>query len=278
MITGEIFDRKDKIMWTDREQKFIETRRTAFEWSMIEDVVNDHANGEPNDARRIALYKAALERRSNAPDVTVTDSTPKPRGNGGQTGTGTRSQARTGCTPNQANALRRMAGFIDSLYEQLANLGAWEAQDGKVIDSVSDDRLSSLTRPQIDGLFKAFSANIDRLKGELNSAKRAQKSAKPATPELEAGMYRKGDKIFKVQRAVHGSGNLYAKELVQYDDGFAFEYAPGAIRKLTSADRMTLEQAKAWGALYGTCCQCGKTLTDEKSIENGIGPVCATKF
>jgi hypothetical protein len=41
---------------------------------------------------------------------------------------------------------------------------------------------------------------------------------------------------------------------------------------------MTLDQAKAFGALYGACCNCGKTLTDERSIEAGIGPVCARKF
>jgi hypothetical protein len=134
-----------------------------------------------------------------------------------------------------------------------------------------------------------------------------RKSASTAAPaddsELE-GMHRDGGVIFKVQRAVHGSGNLYAKRLVGYHpaavDGkcycsdmqgvqcgvcrepelteWSFEYAPGVIRYLSADTKMTLEEAKEFGALYGTCCVCGRTLTNESSIEAGIGPVCAGKF
>jgi hypothetical protein len=40
---------------------------------------------------------------------------------------------------------------------------------------------------------------------------------------------------------------------------------------------MTVEEAKAFGLLYGRCIVCGRTLTDEKSIADGIGPICAAK-
>jgi hypothetical protein len=94
------------------------------------------------------------------------------------------------------------------------------------------------------------------------------------------GMHRLGGKIYKVQVAVNGSGNEYAKELRNLGDvdGFGFVYAPGVVRKLSVRTRLTLEEAKEFGALYGTCCVCGRTLTDEKSIAAGIGPVCAGKF
>lgn len=92
--------------------------------------------------------------------------------------------------------------------------------------------------------------------------------------DLEIGMYRVDGEIFKVQRAVHGSGHLYAKRLTE--DGF--EYATGAIRKIKASDRMTLDEAKEYGRLTNTCCQCGRTLTDETSIAEGIGPVCAGKI
>jgi hypothetical protein len=83
-----------------------------------------------------------------------------------------------------------------------------------------------------------------------------------------------GCRIFKVQRAVNGSGRLYAKELL---DG-SFEYLPGGITTVgRTARKMTLDEAKAFGKLYGTCCKCGRTLTDEGSIAAGIGPVCAGK-
>ena len=90
----------------------------------------------------------------------------------------------------------------------------------------------------------------------------------------EEGMYIMDGRIFKIQRAIHGSGYLYAKELV----AGGFVYTSGMVRKLNSSHRMTLDQAKRYGALYGVCCVCGIALTNEKSIEAGIGPVCATKF
>jgi len=81
---------------------------------------------------------------------------------------------------------------------------------------------------------------------------------------------------FKVQVAVHGSGRLYAKRLTT--DG-VFVHAPGAIKDIREHGRkMSLEEAKECGKLYGTCVRCGRTLTDENSIEAGIGPICAGKF
>jgi hypothetical protein len=97
-------------------------------------------------------------------------------------------------------------------------------------------------------------------------------------PVTEAGMYRLDGTIYKVQRAVHGSGNLYAKELLVEGGHVNFVYAKGMIRRLSASDRMSLEEAKEFGALYGSCCVCGRTLTNETSIEAGIGPVCAGKL
>lgn len=114
------------------------------------------------------------------------------------------------------------------------------------------------------------------------------------TPASE-GMHRLNGVIYKVQRALYGSGNLYAKRLVleEPDCGgcqngeycevpcqwsASFEYAQGAIKELSETTKMTLEQAKEWGVLYGTCCVCGRTLTNEDSIAAGIGPICAGRF
>jgi hypothetical protein len=69
------------------------------------------------------------------------------------------------------------------------------------------------------------------------------------------------------------SGRLYAKVL----RGGRFVFAPGKIYELKPENRMTLDDAAAFGKLYGQCCVCGRTLTDEVSIANGIGPVCAGK-
>jgi len=40
---------------------------------------------------------------------------------------------------------------------------------------------------------------------------------------------------------------------------------------------MTVDEAARYGRLYGRCMVCGRTLTDEGSIERGIGPICASK-
>ena len=111
------------------------------------------------------------------------------------------------------------------------------------------------------------------------------KSALAPEPDDLEGMHKVGERIFKVQRAVHGSGGLYVKELIvrPLPDGSyntAFDYCKNGIRRfgLSRHTKMTLEQAKEFGALYGTCCVCGRTLTDEESIAAGIGPVCGAKF
>lgn len=98
------------------------------------------------------------------------------------------------------------------------------------------------------------------------------------------GIYRTPTgEIYKVQVAVHGSGQLYAKRLViiEHEDGTRsgeFEIARGMVRKLDPSWKLTLEQAREFGSLYGFCVRCGATLTDEGSIAAGIGPVCATRF
>ena len=78
--------------------------------------------------------------------------------------------------------------------------------------------------------------------------------------------------IYKVQKSQ--TGNLYAK--VFSESGY--EYAPGALRLMKDAQRLTLEQAAEAGVRTGRCVVCAKLLTDPVSVEAGIGPVCAKRF
>lgn len=103
----------------------------------------------------------------------------------------------------------------------------------------------------------------------------------PAKVELEEGFWITPERtdtegrpcIWKIQKSPN-SGHLYAKQLV---DG-RWEYAPGAMKMLPyRAQPLTLEEAAKYGKLYGMCCICGRTLTNEASIEAGIGPICASK-
>lgn len=78
--------------------------------------------------------------------------------------------------------------------------------------------------------------------------------------------------VYKVQTSQNN--RQYAKEL----QGTRYVYAPGAIHKLSAATVMSIEQAEAYGKMFGVCASCGRVLTNPVSIERGIGPICASKF
>lgn len=141
------------------------------------------------------------------------------------------------------------------------------------------DKLDQNAEPFIDRIatFAVASALIDKLKA--TAAKQPRASFKGLGIKAD-GMYRtpEGD-IYKVQIAIYGSGRPYAKKLVQQEDGsFRFVKEDGAVERLTPEMKMTPEQAQEFGRLYGVCCRCGRTLTDEESIAYGIGPKCREHF
>jgi len=49
-------------------------------------------------------------------------------------------------------------------------------------------------------------------------------------------------------------------------------------RLLTADTKISPEQARAFGELYGKCIKCDSPLTDEESISRGYGPICARKM
>lgn len=167
-------------------------------------------------------------------------------------------------------------------------------------DPVHEDRLLDLEHAAL-----AFSwGQIERARAgksvDVQQVQRTQDRAKALTSgPVTEGYYKVGDTIYKVQRAVHGSGNLYAKELVTEelavselneaqiaamhenpDKKFysgSWEYAPGAIRRIRGEHKLSMEECIAFGQLYGVCVRCGRTLTKEESIARGMGDVCAGK-
>lgn len=102
----------------------------------------------------------------------------------------------------------------------------------------------------------------------------------------DSGIYRDPatGTIWKVYCAVHGSRNMCAKVLetrVNFEKSDhpvfmigEFQYRGLAERFVKPEWLMSIEDAKALGRIYGFCCVCGATLTDEESISEGIGPVC----
>lgn len=55
------------------------------------------------------------------------------------------------------------------------------------------------------------------------------------------------------------------------------ECTVGMIKQLKDVETRGLEAVKEIGILTGSCCICGRTLTAEESINDGIGPICASK-
>jgi hypothetical protein len=87
------------------------------------------------------------------------------------------------------------------------------------------------------------------------------------------GYYFLLDEVYKVVKA-KSSGNLYAKKFGRA----GYEYAPGAMRVLAGAARLTLEQAAELGRATGICVVCGRLLTNPESVQAGIGPICAGRL
>lgn len=113
---------------------------------------------------------------------------------------------------------------------------------------------------------------IDALKG-------APLLATKKVGALSVGMYRTSDGTMYRVHESRETGNLYAKRMVWdlTDAKPHFEYDRGAIYRLTAEDRLSVEDARAWGVETGVCCVCGAFLTDAKSVARGIGPVCEGK-
>ena len=120
-------------------------------------------------------------------------------------------------------------------------------------------------------------------------------------PVVEGYYLHDGD-VFKVVKA-KSTGNLYAKKFTAacpghldqtdpsaFDAPFVYcpepcdkskvswDYAPGAMRFLAKAERLTEETAAAMGKRFGSCVVCARTLTDPESVERGIGPVCGARL
>lgn len=96
----------------------------------------------------------------------------------------------------------------------------------------------------------------------------------------EEGFYKQGGVFYKVQTSRYGArpGRRYAKILYkpeQPGDRPRWEYVPGVVNVLTAEDKISAEDAAAFGKLYGICIFCSRDLTDERSIYVGYGAKCA---
>jgi hypothetical protein len=104
---------------------------------------------------------------------------------------------------------------------------------------------------------------------------------------LEPGVYENEHGIFIVKKNA-AKTSLYAKKLIEINGvrkvesgdhvQIEFEYDRNAIALIKPEHKMDFERAKELTIRYGRCINCGRKLKDAKSVERGIGPVCAKSF
>ena len=158
----------------------------------------------------------------------------------------------------------------------VADLAAW----------LAEQRWSSFAQ-SLASAFARYGRLTERQEASARSmyakaqARQAQRQAQaPANPVTEVGMYLNAEGVvYRVKRS-RQSGRLYASRYVPEAQvrSDRFVYEGGAVYRLDASMRMTLEQAKALGALHAQCCVCGRDLSAEESVEAGIGPVCAGRI
>lgn len=105
----------------------------------------------------------------------------------------------------------------------------------------------------------------------------------------EVGVYVLPDGTVVKAQANREKTRVYAKRWVPSSQNRLLEngahahgeyvYEAGLVEIVAREGRkMSLEEAKAHSVLYAQCVRCGRRLTDGKSVEQGMGPVCITYF
>ena len=143
---------------------------------------------------------------------------------------------------------------------------------------------------EFSGLKVVTMSGFDKLLAYLKDAPRKAVAPQEGMPNIATtdGMFKHGDTFYKLKFAK--TGNLWAHRLVMLmtpDEAkeaaaqgdkrkaakFMFAGSPKSLG-ITEDMKLTYEDAKAFGALYSTCCECGRLLTNDLSVYLGIGPVC----
>jgi hypothetical protein len=115
----------------------------------------------------------------------------------------------------------------------------------------------TLTRFQASGLIELLKAQPYKRRG---------------TAHLPEGIYVLDGSYYKVQENQAGTGSY-----VKVWTGLEWQYVgPLSKTRLTALDVVTAEEAARFGHVTGQCVFCSRKLTDERSIQVGYGPKCAT--
>jgi hypothetical protein len=197
----------------------------------------------------------------------------------------------------QAKHEEKQAAFCEQhpgLVESLQGIASWHQFAATLLEAYN--KWGSLTDRQVE----AARASLAKV-----AAKRAERDKEKASKSGEVGVDRI-EELFKTAKGNglkrprfitdrlqislapatgRNAGALYVKCDGQYAGKIvggqlqALREAPADILQLVRAiAEDPLEAARKYGRDTGTCSCCGRELTDKKSIEAGIGPVCESKW
>lgn len=96
-------------------------------------------------------------------------------------------------------------------------------------------------------------------------------TAKPA--DVEPGVYKHNDVYYRVQFNSTKT-SLYCIELEIKEGGEEIYRGKAPLAFLTADMRISREELRSIGRITVKCCDCGRTLRNKVSRENGIGPIC----
>lgn len=266
---------------------------SSFQLGIYQQVVADHAAATEHTAYCCGIVEGYTEILKSQPVGIEASpaSSPAPIQYG--------SDERMATVP-QVRYVRGLMATREISRVEMASWGAmleqgltWD-QASTIIDRLKDrtvveGRVRMATKPQLDYARKLLSSKVwevevdfetltfaaaDKLIDNLKAAPAKQREVETGT--ATEGVYLYEGTYVKVQRAVHGSGQLYTKAFDAESE--SWERAFKLLGKLKPEHKLTEQQAARFGELYGRCVRCFATLTDEFSIEHGYGPICAQRM
>jgi hypothetical protein len=187
---------------------------------------------------------------------------------GGTLHTHTSVQEVKACQGVIATAIDQQQGRIGTraheIVEQFHEDRAHESLVNGILGAINDNE-------------RAFDAEIQRREREADEAAAKYKMDRDQT-EVTVGIYLVVDSYYKVQLN-RDKTRLYAKKGVMDEQGkWHWEYDRGAIYGIKASDKITAEEAKAFGDVHSNCINCFRDLTHPESVRRGYGPICADNY
>jgi hypothetical protein len=110
----------------------------------------------------------------------------------------------------------------------------------------------------------------------------AEVAAADADKVVEPGLYKvvttTSPTIYRVRKS-RTTDRLYGELITMRHDGtVGFAYNANAMTFLRASDKLTWKEARDFGAAYGACVACGRTLSDPRSLVQGYGPTCGARY